>query len=160
MPLPAHPENIDGVLTQGPEATGVLQAFQQAEVHASSLSDEAFGEKSTLAYWHAIFGQDQCPRGTGTAAGFDNGSVAGHAIRMLSGQRPILNTFYNVPSPIDDSNLAKFWKPTYKFGFLDDGFAEPTQADWMSTSVMNGYFYNGGQNCPTSPLLKGPMFPC
>jgi ribose transport system substrate-binding protein len=156
--LTAHPENIDGVLTQGPEATGVLQAFIQAN-RTPPLYLTSFGAKSTLAYWHAHKGkihihvEPEPPR----ASTMEAWRVL---IRMLSGQRPILNTFYNVPAPIDDSNLDKYWKPTYKFGFLDDGFAEPTQVDWMPKSLMDKYFYNGGQNCPTSPLLKGPMFPC
>ena len=32
-------------------------------------------------------------------------------IRMLSGQRPILNTIYNLGPPITDDTLAKWWKP-------------------------------------------------
>ncbi len=61
---------------------------------------------------------------------------------MLSGQRPILNTIYNLGPPIKDATLDRWWKPSYKWPDAY-AFAGIAQETWMPSRLLNGYFYNG-----------------
>jgi len=137
--LATNPGSIDAVWIQGPGSVGVIQAFEQTGRSLPKFMT-SFGDQATLAYWHQhpklqIYVAPQPPQ-TSTVEAFRV------IIRMLEGQRPILNTLYNVGPPITNANLNKYWKPSYKWP-SSTGFGELKQQTWLPTAVMNGWFSNG-----------------
>jgi ribose transport system substrate-binding protein len=138
--LATHPGNIDGVWIQGPGATGVLQAYQQTGRKLPRLMTN-FGEKAVIAFWHDH--AKDISMYTATQPPYESTEEAYRVIiRMLSGQRPILNTIYNLGPPIVDETLNQWWKPGYKFP-SSYAFAGIAQETWMPSNVLNQYFYNG-----------------
>ena len=138
--LATHPGDIDAVWIQGPGATGVLQAYAQTGRKIPRLMTN-FGEKAVIAFWHDH--QKDISMYTATQPPYESTTEAYRVIiRMLSGQRPILNTIYNLGPPITDDTLAKWWKPSYKFPDAY-AFAGIDQETWMPSATLNKYFYNG-----------------
>ncbi len=136
---------IDGVWVQGPGTTGVIQAFEQTGRPVPKLMTN-FGQKAVLAYWRdhkgdvSMYSSSQPP--------YESTVEAYQVmIRILSGQKPILNAMYSLGPAITDDTLDQWVKPEDKWPD-SRGFASIDQETWMSQDVMNGYFSNGAPVLP------------
>lgn len=136
---------IDGVWVQGPGTTGVIQAFEQTG-RAIPRYMTNFGQKAVLAYWRdnrgkvSMYSASQPPY---------ESTVEAYQVmmRVLSGQKPILNTIYNLGPAITDATLDQWVKPQDKWPSAR-GFASVDQQKWMPQGVLNGYFKNGAPVLP------------
>ena len=131
---------INAVWVQGPGTTGVLQAFQQTGRAVPKYMTN-FGQQAVLAYWHAHLGQVSMysasqPPYESTVEAYQV------AMRLLEGQRPILNTVYSLGPPITNATLSKWYQSSDAFP-SSPGFAPISQNSWMAQSLLNRYFYNG-----------------
>jgi ribose transport system substrate-binding protein len=131
---------IDGVWVQGPGTTGVIQAFEQTGRPVPKYMTN-FGQKAVLAYWRDhrsavhMYSASQPP--------YESTVEAYQVmIRILSGQKPILNTIYSLGPAITDDTLDGWVKPEDKWPSAR-GFAAVDQEKWMPQDTLNGYFSNG-----------------
>ena len=132
--------DIDAVWVQGPGTTGVIQAFEQTGRPVPKFMTN-FGQKAVLAYWRdnlgdvSMYSASQPP--------YESTVEAYQVmIRVLSGQKPILNAVYNLGPPITDETLDQWVKPEDEWPG-SRGFASIPQEVWMSQDLMNDYFSNG-----------------
>ena len=132
--------DIDAVWVQGPGTTGVIQAFEQTGRPVPKYMTN-FGQKAVLAYWRdnlgdvSMYSASQPP--------YESTVEAYQVmIRVLSGQKPILNAVYNLGPPITDETLDQWVKPEDEWPG-SRGFASIPQEVWMPQDLMNNYFSNG-----------------
>ncbi|KQY16783.1 ribose ABC transporter substrate-binding protein [Rhizobium sp. Root73] len=136
--LATTPQQIDAVWSTGSEARFIAEAFQQAgrplPLIAASISGDALG------YWHE--NQD--------AFKFYGGEVSPHvaaqnafrvALRVVSGQKPIVNTIIAPMPTITQADLPTWYKDCMK---PDSAaiFPIPPQ-DPFQEDLLNAYFTNG-----------------
>lgn len=145
--LATHPQTIDAVWIQGPGSVGMIQAYLQTGRPLPKIFT-SFGDQATLAYWHAhpnlhVYIAPQPPQDS-TVEAFRV------IIRMLEGQRPILNTIYNVGPPV--TSPQTLWKPSYQWP-SSQAFGEFPEYKWMSDSTLNKYFSNGHAERPRGPAV-------
>ena len=131
---------IDAVWVQGPGTTGVIQAFEQTGRPVPKYMTN-FGQKAVLAYWRdnlgdvSMYSASQPP--------YESTVEAYQVmIRVLSGQKPILNSVYNLGPPITDETLDQWVAPEDEWP-SSRGFASIEQEVWMPQDLMNEYFSNG-----------------
>jgi ribose transport system substrate-binding protein len=132
--------DIDAVWVQGPGTTGVIQAFEQTGRPVPKYMTN-FGQKAVLAYWRdhlgdvSMYSASQPP--------YESTVQAYQVmIRVLSGQKPILNAVYNLGPPITDETLDQWVQPEDEWPG-SRGFASIPQETWMPQDLMNDYFSNG-----------------
>jgi ribose transport system substrate-binding protein len=131
---------IDGVWVQGPGTTGVIQAFEQTGREVPKYMTN-FGQKAVLAYWRdnrdkvSMYSASQPPYES-TVESYQT------MMRILSGQKPILNTIYSLGPAITDDTLDEWVKPEDTWPSAR-GFASIDQEKWMPQDTLNGYFQNG-----------------
>ncbi|CAN7632514.1 substrate-binding domain-containing protein [Rhizobium sp. LjRoot98] len=136
--LATTPQQIDAVWSTGSEARFIAEAFQQAgrplPLIAASISGDALG------YWH----ENQ------EAFKFYGGEVSPHvaaqnafrvALRVVSGQKPIVNTIIAPMPTITQADLPTWYKDCMK---PDSAaiFPIPPQ-DPFQEDLLNAYFTNG-----------------
>ena len=136
--LATTPQQIDAVWSTGSEARFIAEAFQQAgrplPLIAASISGDALG------FWHE--NQD--------AFKFYGGEVSPHvaaqnafrvALRIIEGQKPIVNTIIAPMPTITQADLPTWYKDCMK---PDSAaiFPIPPQ-DPFPEELLNGYFTNG-----------------
>ncbi|WP_276121976.1 substrate-binding domain-containing protein [Pararhizobium qamdonense] len=136
--LATTPQQIDAVWSTGSEARFIAEAFQQAgrplPLIAASISGDALG------YWHE--NQD--------AFNFYGGEVSPHvaaqnafrvALRVVSGQKPIVNTIIAPMPTITQADLPTWYKDCMK---PDSAaiFPIPPQ-DPFPEELLSAYFSNG-----------------
>jgi ribose transport system substrate-binding protein len=136
--LATTPQQIDAVWSTGSEARFIAEAFQQAgrplPLIASSISGDALG------FWHE--NQD--------AFKFYGGEVSPHvaaqnafrtALRVISGQKPIVNTIIAPMPTITQADLPTWYKDCMK---PDSAaiFPIPPQ-DPFPEELLNAFFSNG-----------------
>jgi ribose transport system substrate-binding protein len=136
--LATTPQQIDAVWSTGSEARFIAEAFQQAgrpmPLIAASISGDALG------YWNAnqdtfkFYGGEVSPH------------VAAHnafrvALRIVSGQKPLVNTIIAPMPTITQADLPTWYKDCMK---PDSAaiFPIPPQ-DPFPEDLLNGYFTNG-----------------
>jgi ribose transport system substrate-binding protein len=132
--------DIDAVWVQGPGTTGVIQAFEQTGRPVPKYMTN-FGQKAVLAYWRdhlgdvSMYSASQPPY---------ESTVEAYQVmmRVLSGQKPILNAVYNLGPPITDETLDQ-WVTSEDQWPGSRGFASIPQETWMPQDTMNDYFSNG-----------------
>jgi ribose transport system substrate-binding protein len=136
---------IDAVWVQGPGTTGVIQAFEQTGRPMPKMMTN-FGQKAVLAYWRD--NRDAVSMYSSSQPPYESTVEAYQVlIRILSGQKPILNAVYNLGPAITDDTLDQWVKPEDKWPD-SRGFASISQDTWMSQDTMNGYFSNGAPVLP------------
>ena len=148
--LATTPQQIDAVWSTGSEARFIAEAFQQAgrplPLIAASISGDALG------FWHE--NQDSFK--------FYGGEVSPHvaahnafrvALRILEGQKPIVNTIIAPMPTITQADLPTWYKDCMK---PDSAaiFPIPPQ-DPFPEELLNGYFSNG-QATPLYDFAKVP----
>lgn len=148
--LATTPQQIDAVWSTGSEARFIAEAFQQAgrplPLITASISGDALG------YWHE--NQD--------AFKFYGGEVSPHvaaqnafrvALRILEGQKPVVNTIIAPMPTITQADLPTWYKDCMK---PDSAaiFPIPPQ-DPFPEELLNGYFSNG-QATPLYDFAKVP----
>lgn len=148
--LATTPQQIDAVWSTGSEARFIAEAFQQAgrplPLIAGSISGDALG------FWHE--NQDSFK--------FYGGEVSPHvaaqnafrvALRIIEGQKPIVNTIIAPMPTITQADLPTWYKDCMK---PDSAaiFPIPPQ-DPFSEELLNGYFSNG-QATPLYDFAKVP----
>ncbi len=131
---------IDGVWVQGPGTTGVIQAFEQTGREVPKYMTN-FGQKAVLAYWRD--NRDKVSMYSASQPPYES-TVESYQVmmRILSGQKPILNTIYSLGPAITDDTLDQWVKPEDTWPSAR-GFASIDQEKWMSQDTMNGFFANG-----------------
>jgi ribose transport system substrate-binding protein len=136
---------IDAVWVQGPGTTGVIQAFLQTGRPVPKYMTNV-GQQAVLAYWHTH--QGQVAMYSASQPPYESTVEAYQvAMRILEGQRPILNTVYSLGPPITDATLGQWYQPSDSFP-SSPGFAPISQEEWMPQSLLNDYFYNGSPVLP------------
>ena len=131
---------LDGVWVQGPGTTGVIQAFEQTGRPMPRYMTN-FGQKAVLAYWRD--NRDKVSMYSASQPPYESTTQTYQAmIRVLSGQKPILNAIYNLGPAITDDTLDDWVKPEDKWPSAR-GFASIDQDEWMSQETLDGYFSNG-----------------
>lgn len=148
--LATTPQQIDAVWSTGSEARFIAEAFQQAgrplPLIAGSISGDALG------FWHE--NQDSFK--------FYGGEVSPHvaaqnafrvALRIIEGQKPIVNTIIAPMPTITQADLPTWYKDCMK---PDSAaiFPIPPQ-DPFPEELLNGYFSNG-QATPLYDFAKVP----
>lgn len=148
--LATTPQQIDAVWSTGSEARFIAEAFQQAgrplPLIAASISGDALG------FWHE--NQDGFK--------FYGGEVSPHvaaqnafrvALRIIEGQKPIVNTIIAPMPTITQADLPTWYKDCMK---PDSAaiFPIPPQ-DPFPEELLNGYFSNG-QATPLYDFAKIP----
>lgn len=148
--LATTPQQIDAVWSTGSEARFIAEAFQQAgrplPLIAASISGDALG------FWHE--NQDSFK--------FYGGEVSPHvaaqnafrvALRIIEGQKPIVNTIIAPMPTITQADLPTWYKDCMK---PDSAaiFPIPPQ-DPFPEELLNGYFTNG-QATPLYDFAKVP----
>jgi ribose transport system substrate-binding protein len=136
--LATTPQKIDAVWSTGSEARFVAQAFQQAgrplPLIAASISGDALG------YWNA--NQDKFK--------FFGGEVSPHvaaqnafrvALRILDGQKPLVNTIIAPMPTITQADLPTWYKDCMKPDSAAIFPIPPT--DPFPEELLNGYFKDG-----------------
>jgi ribose transport system substrate-binding protein len=136
--LATMPQQIDAVWSTGSEARFIAEAFEQAgrplPLITASISGDALG------YWHAH--QDTFK--------FFGGEVSPHvaaenafrvALRVLSGQKPLVNTIISPMPTVKQADLATWYKDCMKPDSSSIFPIPPT--DPFPEELMNGYFANG-----------------
>jgi len=140
--LTTHPESIDAVWTTGSEMRFVALSFEQAHRPVPLITGSPTGD--TIAYAKAhpsvkMVGGAVLPSWTAE-------TVFRVAIRILSGQRPRLNTLM-VPIPrFSTDELGGWYAPCMTEKSVTPFPVAPESP--LPESVMNGYFANGA---PTPP---------
>jgi ribose transport system substrate-binding protein len=131
---------IDGVWVQGPGTTGVIQAFEQTGREVPKYMTN-FGQKAVLAYWRD--NRDKVSMYSASQPPYESTVEAYQVMmRILSGQKPILNTVYSLGPAITDDTLEVWVKPEDTWPSAR-GFASIDQDKWMPQDVLDGYFDNG-----------------
>lgn len=136
--LATHPGEIDGVITQSAESTGVVQAFLQSgrEVPPMTIGDEA----GANCYWR------QNPDWIDTAFHVwppgDEGQLAFEvAVRTLAGQGPKIASITRPQIPYDysfvEANLPE------DCDVNSTGWLQPPADEWMSPETLNLFFNDG-----------------
>ncbi|MCJ8055852.1 substrate-binding domain-containing protein [Shinella curvata] len=148
--LATTPQQIDAVWSTGSEARFIAEAFQQAgrplPLIAGSISGDALG------FWHE--NEDSFK--------FYGGEVSPHvaaqnafrvALRIIEGQKPIVNTIIAPMPTITQADLPTWYKDCMK---PDSAaiFPIPPQ-DPFPEELLNGYFSNG-QATPLYDFAKVP----
>lgn len=148
--LATTPQQIDAVWSTGSEARFIAEAFQQAgrplPLIAGSISGDALG------FWH----ENQ------NTFKFYGGEVSPHvaaqnafrvALRIIEGQKPIVNTIIAPMPSITQADLPTWYKDCMK---PDSAaiFPIPPQ-DPFPEELLNGYFSNG-QATPLYDFAKVP----
>jgi ribose transport system substrate-binding protein len=136
--LATMPQQIDAVWSTGSEARFIAEAFEQAgrplPLITASISGDALG------YWHEH--QDTFK--------FFGGEVSPHvaaenafrvALRVLSGQKPLVNTIISPMPTVKQADLATWYKDCMKPDSSSIFPIPPT--DPFPEELMNGYFANG-----------------
>ncbi|MBB2972926.1 substrate-binding domain-containing protein [Mesorhizobium sp. RMAD-H1] len=136
--LATTPQQIDAVWSTGSEARFIAEAFQQAgrplPLITASISGDALG------FWHE--NQDSFK--------FYGGEVSPHvaaqnafrvALRVLEGQKPLVNTIIAPMPTITQADLPTWYKDCMK---PDSAAIFPIPpADPFPEDLLNGYFSNG-----------------
>lgn len=136
--LATTPQQIDAVWSTGSEARFIAEAFQQAgrplPLIAASISGDALG------FWHE--NQDSFK--------FYGGEVSPHvaaqnafrvALRVVEGQKPLVNTIIAPMPTITQADLATWYKDCMK---PDSAAIFPIPpSDPFPEDLLNGYFSNG-----------------
>ncbi len=131
---------IDGVWVQGPGTTGVIQAFEQTGRPVPRYMTN-FGQKAVLAYWRD--NKDKVSMYSASQPPYESTVEAYQVMmRILSGQKPLLNTIYSLGPAITDDTLDEWVKPEDKWPSAR-GFASVEQEKWMPQETLDGYFENG-----------------
>ncbi|KXF74978.1 ribose ABC transporter substrate-binding protein [Paramesorhizobium deserti] len=136
--LATTPQQIDAVWSTGSEARFIAEAFQQAgrplPLITASISGDALG------FWHA--NQDNFK--------FYGGEVSPHvaaqnafrvALRILEGQKPLINTIIAPMPTITQIDLPTWYKDCMKPDSAAIFPVPPT--DPFPEELLNGYFSNG-----------------
>jgi ribose transport system substrate-binding protein len=148
--LATTPQQIDAVWSTGSEGRFIAEAFQQAgrplPLIAASISGDALG------FWNA--NQDSFK--------FYGGEVSPHvaaenafrvALRLLEGQKPLVNTIIAPMPTITQADLPKWYKDCMK---PDSAAIFPIPPeDPFPEELLNGYFENG-KATPLYDLAKVP----
>ncbi len=136
--LATHPQKVDGIIDLGGMGVAGELALQQAgrplakvNTYETSCSEVAFQHDNpgTVAY-----AEDQGP-GPGA---FETLQVA---LRMLSGQQPVVNTlFYPIPGPTD-ATIGQWYKPS--MNLKSTCFADAPTGRIIPDSFWDPYFKGG-----------------
>ena len=148
--LATTPQQIDAVWSTGSEARFIAEAFQQAGRPLPLIAGSISGD--TLGFWHE--NQDSFK--------FYGGEVSPHvaaqnafrvALRIIEGQKPIVNTIIAPMPTITQADLPTWYKDCMK---PDSAaiFPIPPQ-DPFPEELLNGYFSNG-QATPLYDFAKVP----
>lgn len=110
--LSTHPGKIDAVYQEGGMASGILQAFQQANRPVPAMGDVGAG--GFLAVWHQLLQKGQHPDFIGLAEppGASMREAFRVMIMLLEGQHPKNITIYFTPPQITAQNLNSWWNPS------------------------------------------------
>jgi ribose transport system substrate-binding protein len=136
--LATNPTKIDAVWTSGSESRLVAEAFAEAgrpqPLITGSISGDALGYWKENPEGYRFFGHGVLPHPTAQA-------VFRVAVRVLSGQNPLLNNIM-MPLPlITQADLASWYDECFT---PDSGSLFPIPpADRMPDDVMDAYFANG-----------------
>lgn len=140
--LASHPAGIDGVFTQSPGETGVLQALQASGNKVVPIT--IGGETGPLCYWKnnpswVSRGWNVWPPGDDFQAVFEM------AVRTLEGQGPKIQTFIHPTVPFSHAEASA----AVPAGCSTSGnaFNQPAMSDYFSQSQLDGFFVH-----PADPL--------
>ena len=141
--LATHPQQIDGVVSAGDMATAIDQALLQS---GRKLVPQANGtnECAYIAYWHDKKLHSFALSGGGGSNSYEAFLVA---IRMMFGQKPVLNTIWFELPGIDDAEAAKLWHA----GLTPQStcWSDPPDQRLVPDSYFDAFF-TGGK--PLSPV--------
>lgn len=136
--LATTPQQIDAVWSTGSEGRFIAEAFQQAGRPLPLIAASISGD--TLGFWNA--NQDSFH--------FYGGEVSPHvaaenafrvALRLLEGQKPLVNTIIAPMPTIAQADLPKWYKDCMK---PDSAAIFPIPPeDPFPEELLNGYFENG-----------------
>ncbi|HVJ28185.1 MAG TPA: substrate-binding domain-containing protein [Vicinamibacterales bacterium] len=140
--LGTHPEKVDGVVTTGAMAPGVLQAFEQSGRSVPTVVDSS-GSKGSLGYWRNNPGKYN---GTSYAVGDGTGqgqAVANVALRTLAGEGPIGNAIFKDPAQVNPDNLDQWSDPSWTL--TTPGGAPGPPGPFFEPAFLDGFFENPGK---------------
>ncbi len=144
-----HPQPIDAVFSTGNMGVGVGQALEQSGRKIPPIT-EVTNNCDLLAFWKeknlkvVTFVQDGGPMAY---------SAFVPALRILSGQKPILNTIY-MPLPIiTNDNLNDYWKPSMTV--QSTCFANGDDLHLVPDSYFDPFF-SGGKPAPKVTVVPTP----
>lgn len=140
--LATHPGQVNGVFTQSPGETGVLQALLQSGRKVVPIT--VGGETGPECYWktHKSWvskGYNDWPPGDDFQALWEM------MIRTLEGQGPKIETFVHPTGPFSYKNASA--AVPGKCSTSGNGFTQPSMASYFSPKVMNEFFVH-----PANPL--------
>jgi ribose transport system substrate-binding protein len=142
--LATHPQKVDGVWDGGQMAVAAEQALMQSGRPLAMVTDFS-GECSFLAFWHQYHLKSFAVSQGGGPALYEAFYVA---VRMLYGQRPVVNTImYPVPT-ITQQNFSKYYKPWMTV--QSTCFANPPDGRAVRDSYFN-VFFKGGKSPSVAP---------
>jgi ribose transport system substrate-binding protein len=105
--IATHPQQIDGVWAAGNMSVSAGDAIKQSgrppAIHANGTNECSF-----IAYWKENKLHSFAFSAGGAPNGYEGFLVA---IRMMYGQKPIVNTLLFPATVIDDNNMEKWWRP-------------------------------------------------
>lgn len=153
--LATHPQPIDGVWATGLTSAAIGDAFAQTHRPFPKIV-EGSASGFELGWWHEHFGQiDEVHAAILPEAEIHLGFRV--AMRILSGQRPKINTILqNVPL-VAKSQFGKWWKPCMTSSATTTYPVAPT--DPQPESVLDQFFSNG-HGTPGYSYKKLSLNPC
>lgn len=133
--LGTHPEEIDGVLTQSAQETGVLQAFLQSDRPIPPMN--LGGETGAACYWRQ--NPDWVDQGFHIWPPGDEMEFAFEvAIRTLEGQGPKIESLIREPLPMTFEEVEEALPEDCDIN--GQGWIQPGPEKWMPSSMLDGFF--------------------
>lgn len=140
--LATHPAKIDGIWDSGLTGVAAAQALQQSGRPEAKINGLP-GDCSFIAYWKQHDLHSFSLSQGGAPAIYEGFGVA---LRMLSGQQPVVNTILYPLPEITDENLDRWYKPTMTV--QSNCFADPPDGRAVSDGFFNALFKGGHAPSP------------
>jgi ribose transport system substrate-binding protein len=135
--LATHPEKIDGIVSYGDMAVAADEALKQFG-RPLAMQADGTNECAYIAYWHIHHLHSFAGNAGGGSMGYEGFYVA---LRMLFGQKPIVNTIWMPPSTIDDAKAAALYKASMTT--TSTCWADPPDHHLVADSYFNQFFRGG-----------------
>jgi ABC-type sugar transport system substrate-binding protein len=135
--LATHPEVVNGIIDNGASGLSAEQALQQDGRPLAKTADYS-AECGFLAFWKQTHIDTIAQSQGGGPALYEAVEVA---LRMMAGQKPVVNSiFYPLPI-ITAQNFDQYYKPTMTL--QSSCFANPPNYKAVPDSFFNGLFTGG-----------------
>ncbi|MGH7072881.1 MAG: substrate-binding domain-containing protein [Stellaceae bacterium] len=142
--LATHPEKIDGIISYGDMAVASDEALKQFG-RPLAMQADGTNECAYIAYWHIHHLHSLAGNAGGGSMGYEAFLVG---IKMLFGEKPIVNTIWLPPSTINDAKAAKLYKASMTP--TSTCWADPPDHHLVADSYFS-QFFRGGKSVEPKP---------